>query len=113
VVLSAVLTLHQARGLGGLAWWPLFGVADQLLAVLGFSLLALALRRHGRPVVWVVAPLLFMAVVAHWAFAALAAQWWSAENWLLLGLGVLLLAIELALALLALNTLKSSSPPPT
>jgi hypothetical protein len=52
-------------------------------------------------------------VVAHWAFAALAAQWWSAENWLLLGLGVLLLAIELALALLALNTLKSSSPPPT
>jgi carbon starvation protein len=113
VALSAVLTLHQARGLGGLAWWPLFGVADQLLAVLGFSLLALALRRRGRPVVWVAAPLLFMAVVAHWAFAALAAQWWSAENWLLLGLGVLLLAIELALVLLALNTLKSSAPPPT
>jgi hypothetical protein len=64
-------------------------------------------------VVWVVVPLLFMAVVAHWAFAALAAQWWSAENWLLLGLGVLLLAIELALALLALNTLKPSAPPPT
>jgi carbon starvation protein len=113
VVLSAVLALHQARGLGGLAWWPLFGVADQLLAVLGFSLLALALRRHGRPVVWVVAPLLFMAVVAHWAFAALAAQWWSTENWLLLGLGVLLLTIELALALLALNALKTSAPPPT
>lgn len=112
VVLSAVLALHQARGLGGLAWWPLFGVADQLLAVLGFSLLALALRRHGRPVAWVVAPLLFMAVVAHWAFAALAAQWWSAENWLLLGLGALLLAIELALVGLALSTLKSSAPPP-
>lgn len=113
VSLSAVLALHQARGLGGLAWWPLFGVADQLLAVLGFSLLALALRRHERPMVWVAVPLLFMAVVVHWAFAALAAQWWSAGNWLLLGLGVLLLAIELALVGLSLNTLKSSPPPPT
>lgn len=112
VVLSAALALHQARGLGGLAWWPLFGVADQLLAVLGFALLALVLRQHGRPVVWVAAPLLFMAVVAHWGFAALAAQWWSAENWLLLGLGVLLLAIEVVLVGLSLNALKSSAPPP-
>jgi carbon starvation protein len=112
VLLSALLALHQARGLGGLAWWPLFGVADQLLAVLGFSLLALALRLHGRPVAWVAAPLLFMAVVAHWAFAALAARWWSAENWLLLGLGVMLLALELVLVGLSLNTLKSSAPPP-
>ncbi|BAV33034.1 carbon starvation protein CstA [Sulfuricaulis limicola] len=112
VLLSAALALHQARGLGGLAWWPLFGLADQLLAVLGFALLALALKQRGRPVAWVVTPLLFMAVVAHWAYAVLAAQWWSAENWLLLGLGTLLLVIELALAWLALNTLKSSVTPP-
>lgn len=111
-VLSAALALHQARGLGGLAWWPLFGLADQLLAVLGFTLLALALRQRGQPVAWVVTPLLFMAVAAHWAYAALAAQWWSAENWLLLGLGTLLLVIELALAWLSLSALKSSAPPP-
>lgn len=112
VLLSAALALHQARGLGGLAWWPLFGLADQMLAVLGFALLALALRRRGQPVAWVAAPLLFMAVVAHWGFALLAAQWWSAGNWLLLGLGALLLAVELALLALSLNALKSPAPPP-
>ncbi|MBI3571453.1 MAG: carbon starvation protein A [Gammaproteobacteria bacterium] len=110
VVLSAVLALHDGHGLGGLSWWPLFGVADQILAVLGFSLLALALRRSGRPVIWVLAPLIFMAVVVHWAFATLAAQWWSANQWLLLSLGLLLLVIELGLALLALKTFKAPLP---
>ncbi|MEW6330934.1 MAG: carbon starvation CstA family protein [Pseudomonadota bacterium] len=112
VLLSSLLALHQVRGLGGLAWWPLFGLADQLLAVLGFMLLALTLRSRSQPVAWVVAPLLFMAVVAHWGFAVLAAQWWSAQNWLLLGLGTLLLLVELVLVWLALSTLKSSAPPP-
>jgi len=113
VALSAVLALHDGHGLGGLSWWPLFGVADQILAVLGFLLLALALRRSGRPIIWVLAPLIFMVVVVHWAFATLVAQWWSADEWLLLGLGMLLLAIELGLAVLALRTLKASSPSAT
>ncbi len=110
VVLSAVLTLQDGHGLGGLSWWPLFGVADQILAVLGFSLLALALRRSGQPVIWVLAPLIFIAVVVHWALATLAMQWWAAGEWLLFSLGMLLLAIELGLAVLALRTLKASSP---
>lgn len=110
VVMSAALALHQGHGRGGLAWWPLFGVADLLLAVIGFSILTLVLRRAGRPVVWVVAPLIFLAVVAHWAFAVQVAQWWSAGEWLLLGLGSLLLVIELALIGLALKTLPAPQP---
>lgn len=113
VILSAALALHDGRGLGGLAGWPLFGLADQLLAVLGFLLLALALRNNGRPAIWIVVPLIFMAAVTHWAFVTLALQWWSAGQWLLFGLGMLLLAMELALAVLALNTLKTSTPSPT
>jgi carbon starvation protein len=112
VALSAALALHDGHGLGGLSWWPLFGVADQILAVLGFSLLALALRHHRRPVAWVLLPLMFMVVVTHWALAALVTQWWADGAWLLLGLGLLLLAIELALALLAMNALKTPAPPP-
>ncbi len=113
VLLSALLALHDGHGLGGLAWWPLFGVADQILAVLGFSLLALALRQSGRPVVWVLAPLIFMAVIAHWAFATLAMKWWAAGEWLLFSLGALLLAVEIALALLALNVWRTPASPPT
>ncbi|MCR4301506.1 MAG: hypothetical protein NUV51_07835 [Sulfuricaulis sp.] len=113
VILSAALALHQPHGLGGLAWWPLFGVADLMLAVLGFSLLALALRQNGRPVIWVVVPLSFMAIVAHWALAIQFVLWWSGNQWLLLGLGILLLAVEIGLVVLVLRTWKAASPSTT
>ncbi|HEY5683319.1 MAG TPA: carbon starvation CstA family protein, partial [Sulfuricaulis sp.] len=87
IILSAVLALHQPHGLGGLTWWPLFGMADLMLAVLGFSLLAIALRQSGRPTIWVVGPLIAMVIVAHWAMAALVLHWWSNNDWLLLILG--------------------------
>ncbi len=113
VILSSALALHQPHGLGGLAWWPLYGVADLMLAVLGFSLLALALRQSGRPTIWVVAPLIFMAIVAHWAMMALVSHWWSGRDWLLLILGIVLLAVEIGLILLALRTGKTASPSTT
>jgi carbon starvation protein len=109
VILSAVLALHQPHGLGGLTWWPLFGLADLMLAVLGFSLLAVALRQSGRPTIWVVAPLIFMAIAAHWAMAVLVTQWWSSNDWLLLILGMVLLAIEIGLILLALRSWKTAA----
>lgn len=111
VVLPAILALHQGRGLGALAWWPLFGMADQLLAVIGFSLLALMLRRDGRPVIWVIAPLGFMAIVAHWAFAAQMAQWWSTGEWPLLGIAAVLLIMELWFVFMTLKTLRSPPAP--
>lgn len=113
VILSVVLALHHPHGLGGLAWWPLFGVADLMLAVLGFSLLAVALRQSGRPTIWVVAPLIFLAIVAHWAMAALVSHWWSGNDWLLLILGIVLLVAEIGLILLAVRTWKTASPSTT
>ncbi|MEK9134582.1 MAG: carbon starvation CstA family protein, partial [Pseudomonadota bacterium] len=66
VGLSALLALHDGHGRGGLTLWPLFGVADQLLAILGFALLAVALRRLERPVSAVLLPLVFLLVTANW-----------------------------------------------
>lgn len=108
--LSALLALHDGHGRGGLTLWPLFGVADQVLAVLGFALLALALRRMERPVAAVLLPLIFVLATANWALVVLIAQWWSAGDWIMFALGIILLVTELGVTLLALNLLKAPRP---
>ena len=113
VGLSALLALHDGHGRGGLTLWPLFGVADQLLAILGFALLAVALRRLERPVSAVLLPLVFLLVTANWGLGTLMMQWWSDNRWLLLLLGILLIATELGVTFLTLNALKSPRPPQT
>ena len=111
--LSAALALYSSHGRGGLVWWPLLGVADQILAVLGFALLGLTLWRMGRPVTVVLVPLIFMLAAANWALVTLMMQWWAADDWVLLALGVILIVTELGVTLLSLNFLKSSPRPQT
>jgi carbon starvation protein len=113
VGLSALLSLHDGHGRGGLTLWPVYGVADQFLAILGFALLTVALRRLERPVSAVLLPLVFLLVTANWGLGALMMQWWSDNHWLLLLLGILLIATELGVTVLALNALKSPRPPQT
>jgi carbon starvation protein len=113
VGLSALLALHDGHGRGGLMLWPLFGVADQFLAILGFALLAVALRRLERPVSAVLVPLAFLLVTTNWGLGMLMTQWWSDNRWILLLLGILLIATELGVTFLTLNALKSPRPPQT
>ena len=113
VGLSALLALHDGHGRGGLTLWPLFGVTDQFLAILGFALLAVALRRLERPVSAVLVPLVFLLVTTNWGLGMLMTQWWSDNRWILLLLGILLIAAELGVTFLTLNALKSPRPPQT
>jgi carbon starvation protein len=113
VGLSALLALHDGHGRGGLTLWPLFGVTDQLLAILGFALLAVALRRLQRPVSAVALPLVFLLITANWGLGMLITQWWSDNHWILILLGILLIATELGVTFLTLNALKSPRPPQT
>jgi carbon starvation protein len=113
VGLSALLALHDGHGRGGLTLWPLFGVADQLLAILGFALLAVALRHLERPVSAVLLPLVFLLVTANGGLGLLITQWWSDNHWILFLLGILLIATELGVTFLTLNVLKSPRPPQT
>jgi len=113
VGLSALLSLHDGHGRGGLTLWPVYGVADQFLAILGFALLTVALRRLERPVLAVLLPLVFLLVTANWGLGALMTQWWSDNHWILFLLGILLIATELGVTFLTLNALKSPRPPQT
>ena len=91
--------------------WPVFGVADQILAVLGFTLLALVLRQLQRPLAVVILPLIFLLAVSNWALVEQMMQWWAADDWILLALGTILVLMELRVALLTFNALKASPPP--
>jgi carbon starvation protein len=54
-------------GTGGLLLWPLFGATNQLLAGLAFLVIAFYLWRRGRPVWFIILPMIFMMVMPFWA----------------------------------------------
>jgi len=58
-------------------------------------------------------PLFLLLVTANWGLSALMMQWWSDNRWILLLLGILLIATELGVTFLTLNALKSPRPPQT
>ena len=54
-------------GKGGLLLWPLFGATNQLLAGLAFMVTAFYLWRRGKPVWFIVLPMIVMMVMPAWA----------------------------------------------
>ena len=85
-------------GTGGLLLWPLFGATNQLLAGLAFMVTAFYLWRRGRPVWFVLLPMLLMIVLPAWALLwqlfsteilpgndRPIGWWWSFANHKLLG----------------------------
>jgi carbon starvation protein len=55
------------RGNGGLLLWPLFGATNQLLAGLALMVTAFYLWRRGKPVFFVLIPMVLMIVLPFWA----------------------------------------------
>ncbi|MBW8053826.1 MAG: carbon starvation protein A [Nitrospira sp.] len=94
VTLAAALALYDGHGRGGLALWPLFGSWNQILALTGLLLIALALRRRRQPAFAVWVPALFLLLVTTWALGSQLALWWHSGDWLLLCGGIILLGLE-------------------
>ena len=103
--LTAVLAMYNGLGTGGLAFWPLFGVANQFLAVTGLLLILLAVKNLHRPVFLIAVPLLFLIVVSIWALAAQLELWWIAEEWLLLAASLVLFGALVQIGLEGLKIL--------
>jgi carbon starvation protein len=93
----------QTSGGGGLILWPLFGATNQLLAGLAFMVIAFYLLRRNRPVWFLILPGLFMLVMPMWAllhqvFIASPGSdtgWLEDRNWLLLGIALATVALEI------------------
>ena len=91
-------------GKGGLILWPMFGATNQLLGGLAFLVITFWLWRRGKPIWFVVLPLVFMLVMPAWAMlhqlliqgVGMETSWLEAsqKNWPLLAIAVATLALE-------------------
>jgi carbon starvation protein len=64
---AVALFAGETPGAGGLILWPLFGATNQLLAGLALMVIVFYLWRRGKPVWFVVLPMLLMFVMPIWA----------------------------------------------
>jgi carbon starvation protein len=88
-------------GKGGLLLWPLFGATNQLLGGLSFLVVTFYLWRRGKPVWFLILPMVFMLLMPLWAmilqlgFSTADTKSWIEEGkWLLVTIGAATLALE-------------------
>ncbi len=97
-VAPPLLILLGADAGSYLRFWTLFGASNQLLAALTLLAIAVWLHQEGRPKLFVLAPMLFVATITIWALAQIA--WTNARA--ARGLDVTAANAIAAVALLAL-----------
>lgn len=84
----------QVREVGG-ALWPVFGASNQMIASLTLLVLALYFWQRRRPVLPLVVPMLFVMAVTLLSLLLHLIGFWAQENWLLLGVTVVLSSLIL------------------
>ncbi len=104
-------------GKGGTTLWPIFGATNQLLAGIAFIVMTFYVRSFGKPIWFLIPPMLFMLVMPAWAMSAqlfvgteTSPSWLSAGNWPLVLLGSAMLALEVWLVLEAFFIWRRSRP---
>ncbi|MCA9770876.1 MAG: hypothetical protein KC466_00620, partial [Myxococcales bacterium] len=79
----------------GMVLWPVFGMSNQILAALGLLTLSVYLYKRRRPVVYTLVPLAFMLTMTMWAMLWSMRGYVAEGNWLLTGVGGVILFLEL------------------
>jgi len=89
VVTAAVLAFtNGADGKGAMRLWPLFGIANQLLAALALLVITLYLKRKGgMKFLFTAIPCVIMLFITNWAMVANHKLFITAGKWLLVGVG--------------------------
>lgn len=112
LLLVAAFALYDGHGRGALVLWPLFGYWNQVLAVAGLALMALALRRQGHAPWPVVLPAMLLLVLVTWALLWQLALWWTSASWLLFVFGVVLLGLAIWITWEILHTARQAVAAP-
>ena len=84
----------ETIGTGGLMLWPLFGATNQLLAGLCFMVISFWLLRRGMPTWLASIPMVFMMIMPAWALITDVNKWLNGGSYMLVVVGVIVLAIE-------------------
>ena len=113
----AVLPGPKGPGSGGLILWPLFGATNQLLAGLAFMVIVFYLIRRNKPIWFAVVPMILMLIMPAWAMIwnmfAPETGWYFTGNYLLLGVGISIQALQIWMVVegfLALRTARGNYP---
>ncbi len=115
VALAAAVALYDpsAGPAPANGFWPLFGIANHLLAAVGFALVAVLLTRLKRPIALVIAPLVAALALGLWALVLQIALWRAQQRWglIAIGAGLALAALwALAQGLLGLRQTAQNTP---
>jgi carbon starvation protein len=106
-LLLATMRVSDADGsVREAAWvlWPVFGASNQMIASLILLVLALYFWQRRRPVLPLVIPMLFVMAVTMISLVLHVLEFWAHENWLLLGLTILLSSLILWMCVESLGT---------
>ncbi len=98
-------------GTGGMVIWPLFGTTNQLLAGLTLAVITVILIKLGRSPVYTLVPLVFLLAMSIYALLVQMGQFYRAENWLLLGMDVIILIAALWVTLEAIIAMREGRDP--
>ena len=96
IAAALLLAITQAGGQGGLILWPLFGTTNQLVASVTLLIVSVWLQRLGRPIAYTLAPMFFVGAATAIAMVSEIQGYFSNfnEQWLLAGIGSLILALD-------------------
>ncbi len=92
---SAALLAFQNGGTGGMALWPLFGTANQLIGALALLVITVWLTKQSKRTLYTALPMAFMLAVSGWALIGNLYQHTGEAKWHLVIIGGLILALEL------------------
>lgn len=121
-LLAAIPPAGQAwslenAGKGGMILWPLFGAANQLVAGIAFIVITFYVRATGRPIWFLVPPMILMLVMPLWAMGiqlffgtAGTPAWWAAGDWPLVFIGSASILLEVWLIVEAWRMWNSRPP---
>ncbi len=111
---ALLLALTQAGGKGGLILWPLFGTTNQLVAGVTLLVVSVWLRRLGRPVVYTLAPMIFVGSATVIAMLGELRGYFAhfSDQWLLAVMGSLILLLDVWVVFEGVRVLtaKTTSP---
>lgn len=95
VAMLIAIFAGDSPGTGGLILWPLFGATNQLLAGLALMVAVFYLARRNRGVAVLAVPMFAMLLMPAWAMTFdLIQNWWPARDWVLVGFGLVILALQ-------------------
>jgi len=92
-------------GDGGALIWPVFGGTNQILASMTLLLIAVYLMRLGRSPKFILAPMIFIFVMAFWASCWYIVQHYQNAQWALVIIEVLVMITSIMVMLEALGVI--------